>query len=166
MSRRLAAFILVTVLSASAAAAQGAADLVDGIVPPIAPETVTRDDKGHAVLRAVRITRPLTLDGRLDDEVYAAVPGIDGFLQQVPREGEPATEATEVWIFFDENNVYFSARCFDSQPDRIAGNELRRDNINIFSLNDTIVITLDTFRDRRNGYAFQTNPIGALRDQA
>ena len=118
------------------------------------------------MLRAVRIDRPLTLDGRLDEEAYAAVPGIGGFIQQVPREGEPATELTDVWIFFDDENIYFSARCFDSRPDRIAANELRRDNGNIFSLNDTIVITLDTFRDRRNGYAFQTNPIGALRDQA
>jgi len=91
MIRTLAAFVLVTVLSASAAAAQSAADLVDGLAPPIAPQTVTRDEKGHAVLRAVRIDRPIALDGRLDDEVYASVPAIDGFIQQVPREGQPAT---------------------------------------------------------------------------
>ena len=166
MLRTLASLVVVLVLSASAAAAQTDVDLVDGLVAPVAPDTVTRDEKGHAVLRAVRIDRPLALDGRLDDEVYGAVTPIGGFIQQVPREGEPATEPTEVWIFFDDDNVYFSARCFDSQPERIAANELRRDNGNIFSLNDTIVITLDTFRDRRNGYAFQTNPIGALRDQA
>ena len=166
MIRCLAGFVLFTVLSASAAAAQSAADLADGLAPPIAPETVTRDDKGRAVLRAVRIDRPLTLDGRLDEEVYGSVPGIGGFIQQVPRENEPATELTDIWILFDDDNIYFSARCFDSQPDRINGNELRRDNQNIFSLNDTIVMTLDTFLDQRNGYAFQTNPIGALRDQA
>ena len=166
MTRALALFVVVIALSGSAAVAQTGVDLVDGIAPPIAPDTVTRDEKGRAVLRAVRIDRPLALDGRLDDEVYARVPAIGGFIQQVPREGEPATEPTEVWIFFDDDNVYFSARCFDSQPDRIAANELRRDNQNIFGLNDTMVITLDTFRDRRNGYAFQTNPIGALRDQA
>ncbi len=166
MIRPLALFGLVTVLSACAAHAQGAADLVDGLAPPIAPATVTRDEKGRAILRAVRIDRPLALDGRLDDAVYAEVPGIGGFIQQVPRQGEPATEPTEAWILFDDTNVYFSARAYDSQPDRIAGNELRRDNQNIFSFNDTIVITLDTFRDRRNGFSFQTNPIGALRDQA
>ncbi len=165
MIRTLALFLLAIVLSAPASA-QSTLDLVDGMVPPVAPATLTRDEKGHAVLRAVRLDRPLELDGRLDDEIYAQVPGIGGFIQQVPREGEAATEPTDVWILFDDTNVYFAARAFDSHPERIAGNELRRDNQNIFSFNDTIVITLDTFRDRRSGFSFQTNPIGALRDQA
>jgi hypothetical protein len=165
MIRTLAILALATLLLASPVAAQNAGDL-DGIAMPVPPETVRRDDKGRAVLRAVRIDTPLRLNGRLDDEVYATVPGAGGFIQQVPREGQPATEATEVWIFYDDENIYFAARCFDSQPDRIAADELRRDNGNVFRLNDTIVMTLDTFHDLRNGYAFQTNPIGALRDQA
>ena len=40
----------------------------------------------------------------LDDDLYAAVPGIGGFLQQVHHEGKPATEATEAWILFDDTN--------------------------------------------------------------
>ena len=45
-----------------------------GPAAPVAPETVTRDDRGRATVRAVRITQPLRLDGRLDDEVYDAGP--------------------------------------------------------------------------------------------
>ena len=137
-----------------------------GPPPPVAPETVSRDESGHATVRAVRIDQPLRLDGRLDEEVYALVPPVDGFIQQLPVEGVPATEATEVWILFDDDNVYIAARCYDSRPQRIVANELRRDNGNILSLNDSFSITLDTFLDRRNAFFFQTNPIGALRDQA
>ena len=127
---------------------------------------MTRDARGRATVRAVRISSPLRLDGRLDESVYAEVRPIDGFIQQLPVEGVPATEPTDVWILFDNENLYIALRCYDSQPDRIVANELRRDNNNIFSVNDTISITLDTFFDQRNAFFFQTNPIGGLRDQA
>jgi hypothetical protein len=134
--------------------------------PPVAPDTVTRDDNGRATVRAVRIDQPLRLDGRLDDEVYGAVPPIGGFIQQLPVEGGPAVERTEIWILFDDANLYIAAHCYDSEPDRIVANELRRDNQNIFSVNDNISVTVDTFFDQRNAVFFQTNPIGGLRDQA
>ena len=145
--------------AAAPAAAQSAGAPQDAVPPPpVAPDTITRDDSGRATVRAVRIDQPLRFDGRLDDEVYVAVPPIDGFIQQVPVEGVPATEPTEVWVFFDEDNLYIAARCYDSQPDRIAANELRRDNGNILSVNDTFSVTLDTFFDQRNAFFFQTNP--------
>ena len=87
MTRALALFVVVIALSGSAAVAQTGVDLVDGIAPPIAPDTVTRDEKVRAVLRAVRIDRPLALDGRLDDEVYGRVQAIGGFIQHATRSG-------------------------------------------------------------------------------
>jgi hypothetical protein len=91
---------------------------------------------------------------------------IGDFVQQVPKEGAPASEPTEAWIFFDDENLYFSARCSDSQPERIVANELRHDSTNIFNGGDSITLVLDTFYDHRNGFLFQTNPLGALREQA
>jgi hypothetical protein len=165
LTLRLVLFLL---FFAGPAAAQNNGSPADNGPPPapVAPATISRDERGRATVRAVRLTQPLRLDGRLDEAVYASVPPIDGFIQQVPVEGVPATEPTEVWIFFDEHTLYISARCFDSQPDRMAANELRRDNNNILSVNDNFSVTLDTFYDQRNAVFFQTNPIGALRDQA
>ena len=85
------------------------------------------------------------------------------FIQQEPNDGEPATEQTDAWVLFDRENVYIAARCWDSHPERMVANEMRRDNSNIFR-NENFTVVLDTFYDRRNGYAFQTNPLGALRD--
>jgi hypothetical protein len=117
-------------------------------------------------VRAVRLTTPLRIDGRLDEEVYGTVAPIDGFVQQLPIEGVPATEPTDLWVLFDENNLYIAARCHDSQADRITANELRRDNNGVWQYNDNFTVSLDTFHDRRNGFFFQTNPIGAVRDQS
>ena len=160
-------FVLLLLLAAAAAAQNTGSPADDGPPPaPVAPATVSRNERGRATVRAVRLTEPLRFDGRLDEDVYTSVPPIDGFIQQLPVEGVPATEPTEVWIFFDEDTLYIAARCFDSQPDRMAANELRRDNNNIFMVNDNISVALDTFHDQRTAVFFQTNPIGALRDQA
>ena len=40
---------------------------------------------------------------------------------------------------------------------------MRRDSSNILG-NENVTFVIDTFHDRRNGYMFQTNPLGALRD--
>lgn len=136
---------------------------IDGPLPPAPPDVASRDSEGRVTLRAVRLDEPLVVDGKLEERHYTRVPAIDGFVQQEPNEGEPATEATEVWLAYDDKNVYISARLWDSQPDKIIANELRRDNRNIFN-NDNFAVIFDTFYDRRNGFLFHTNPLGALYD--
>ena len=136
---------------------------IEGPDPPIAPAVITRDAAGRATMRAVRIDQPLRTDGRLDEAVYLNVQPAGGFIQQEPREGEPATEETHMWVFFDETNLYISARCFDSHPERGVVNEMRRDGV-LVAQNESFSITFDTFYDRRNGFYFSTNPAGAVRD--
>jgi hypothetical protein len=41
----------------------------DGPPPPVPPAVITHDASGRATIRAVRLTAPLRVDGRLDDEV-------------------------------------------------------------------------------------------------
>jgi len=137
---------------------------IDGPPAPVAPEVVSRDAEGHVTVRAVRLAEPLVLDGLLQDPIYSQVRAISDFTQQEPREGEPATERTEIWIFFDDTTLYVAVRCLDSEPDRIIANEMRRDSNNIFQ-NDNVQLVIDTFYDRRSGVLFQTNALGALSDQ-
>ncbi len=135
----------------------------NGGPPPMASEVMSRDDRGQVTIRATRVPEPIVLDGLLEEGIYRTVASIESFVQQVPREGEPASDRTEVWVFFDDTNVYFSARCWDEQPDQIVANELRRDNIGIY-FNDNFAVALDTFHDRRNAYLFQTNALGGIGD--
>jgi hypothetical protein len=153
-------------ISASPASAQSSLSSIDGPPPPLAPEVVSRDDAGRATVRAIALSEPLHLDGKLDENVYYTVPAISDFLQQVPREGAPATERTESWVMFDRETLYIAARCWDTaSPERWVANELRRDT-NQLRQNDTFGVILDTFYDRRNGFLFYTNPLGARADQA
>src|SRR5438067_5807421 len=142
MMRKIAfAVLAIGLLGAAAARAQD-------------PEPVT--------VRAVRLTQPLVFDGRLDDAAYQAIAPAPAFRQQEPRVGELATEQTEMWVFFDDDNVYVSARMHDSEPDRMVADEMRRD-ASLYQ-NEHFAVVLDTFHDRRTGFFFQTNPLGALRD--
>ena len=124
---------------------------------------MARDVDGRVTVRAVHIDQPLRIDGVLDDDVYKSVQPLQDFIQQEPHHGEPATEATLVWVLFDRDHLYVSARCRDSQPDRIVANDMRRDGRNM-TQNDNLAVVLDTFYDRRNGYEFLVNAIGGMMD--
>ncbi|MDA1092577.1 MAG: DUF5916 domain-containing protein [Acidobacteria bacterium] len=136
-----------------------------GPPPPIPPAVIARDELGRVTLRAIRIDTPLQLDGQLDEAVYQEVPPLGDFIQQEPDEGAPATDRTEVWMTFDGENLYISARCWSTQPDRLVANEMKRDSFGMFG-NESFAVVLDTFYDRRNGLSFLTNPLGGLFDQS
>jgi hypothetical protein len=156
-SLRTARIAFLFVLSLASTAATSAAQTAAG------PAIVSRTAADQVTVRTVRLEKRLRIDGRLDEAVYATVEAISDFIQQEPDEGAPATEKTEAWILFDDANLYIAARCWDSHPDRAVANELRRDNGNILG-NENFTFVIDTLHDRRNGYLFQTNPLGALRD--
>jgi hypothetical protein len=82
----------------------------------------------------------------------------------VPKAGAPSSERTDVWVMFDTTNMYVACRCWDSAPpERWVANELRRDTNQLLQ-NDTFGVMFDTFYDRRSGFMFYTNPLGAIAD--
>ena len=131
--------------------------------PPSLSEMVTRDAQGHAVLRTTRLPSAVTLDGRLDEPFYQTVPAASGFLQQEPTEGGPASDKTDVWVFFDDKNIYVSARLWETHPDRRVTSDMRRDASNLYN-NDHIAVMFDTFDDRRNAFGFSSNAQGGMFD--
>jgi hypothetical protein len=142
----------------------GTSVVIDGSPPPVAPETMTRDAANRPTIRAIKLSEPLRVDGQLDEAVYREEQPFGGFIQVVPKPGAPASELTDVWVTYDSTNIYVSARCWDSAPpEQWVANELRRDT-NQLRQNDHIGVMFDTFYDRRSGFMFYTNPLGALAD--
>ena len=125
---------------------------------------MVRTDQGRVTVRAVRLTEPLNVDGVLDEAAYQTPP-ITGFIQNLPLEGEPSSERTEAWVFYDDDNIYLVCRCWDSAPpEEWIANEMRRDAQGVRD-NDFFGALFDTFHDRRNGFNFYTNPLAARADQ-
>ncbi len=107
-----------------------------------------------------KLSEPLIIDGLLTESVYQKPP-ITDFTQKDPNEGAPITEKTEVWVSYDQDNIYFSGRFFDSKPDSIDITLMRRDNI---VESDWFFVSLDTYNDDRNGYFFAVNAGGSIAD--
>lgn len=111
-------------------------------------------------VNAYRIETPLKLDGKLDEELYSKTP-IEGFTQKNPNEGDAASELTHVWVAYDNEHIYFSAKMFDSQPEFIDKMLVRKDN---FSNSDWFIVGVDPFLDKRTGFMFAVNAGGSIAD--
>ena len=106
----------------------------------------------------------MRIDGRLSEQVYASVVPIGHFIQSVPDVHQPVSQRTEAWILYDADNIYVSAKCWDSAPEsQWVANEMRRDG-NQIRQNDNFGVLFDTFHDRRNGTMFYTNALGGMMD--
>jgi hypothetical protein len=104
---------------------------------------------------------PPNLDGVLDDAAWELASPIDHFLQRDPDEGQPATERTAVRILYDDDALYVGIQAFDQEPAKIVGLLTRRDE---WSQSDWLMVSLDSFGDRRTAFEFQVNPAGVERD--
>lgn len=104
----------------------------------------------------------IELDGRLDETAWRRAAPATDFLQSDPVNGAAATERTEVRVLFDRHHVYLGVICFDSEPHRLLGNQMQRDQP--FSGDDRFMWSIDTYLDGRSGYFFEINPSGAMGD--
>lgn len=134
-----------------------------GTVPLTTPIQAQRTHNNIRAVEALRVDDSPKIDGNLNEEIWAVtVPVTTGFRQKEPREGEPASEKTEVRVIYNDESIYFGVVCFDSEPSRVIATELRRDND--LSSDDSFWIILDTFHDHRNSFLFKTNPLGTKFD--
>ncbi|HKG91205.1 MAG TPA: DUF5916 domain-containing protein [Gemmatimonadaceae bacterium] len=119
--------------------------------------------RAPSVASAVRARRAPVLDGREDDEAWAAARVVDGFREFDPVEdGEPgAGFRTVAKVAYDDRNLYVLVRAFDPRPDSILALLSRRD---VRTASDWIKVVIDSYHDRRTGFEFMVNPAGVKRD--
>src|SRR5262245_57383721 len=83
--------------------------------------------RAERTLPAVRATGAIKVDGALDEPDWVRAPVAHGFIQSDPREGEPASEETDVRVLYDANNIYFGVFAHDREPQNILTSELAKD---------------------------------------
>ncbi|MEO8450727.1 MAG: DUF5916 domain-containing protein [Gemmatimonadota bacterium] len=126
-------------------------------------DSVRKASPDRLIVEATATTEPVHLDGVLDEPVWHRARAVSGFVQSEPKEGQPATEPTEVWVAYDQRNLYVAAYLHDREPGRLVINDIKKDFLE--SDQDDFEVLLDTFGDRRNGYVFSTNVEGAKADK-
>jgi hypothetical protein len=112
-------------------------------------------------LQAVRFAVPPVIDGMVDEDIWETASPVTNFIQREPDFGAPFSEKTEVFIGYDEHQIYMGFRCY-ADKDEITAKEFARD-ISL-KYDDRIQVILDTYLDRRNAYWFQIGPRGSIGD--
>jgi hypothetical protein len=135
-------------------------------------QSVSAQQPPTAEVQALRLTpaqaETVEIDGVPAEAFWAEADVITDLRQQEPDEGAPATEATEIRIAIDGENIYVAVTAFDREPDRVVSRILARDQVMEyhrdwleFAGDDAVAILFDTFHDSRNAFVFATNPNGA-----
>jgi hypothetical protein len=94
-------------------------------------------------------------------EIRGMMSFVTGFVQRVPDDGAPASQRTEVYVAYDDRNLYAIFLAFDDEPELVRANLSPRENVED---DDTVGLLIDTFNDQRTGYAFRSTPLGVQWD--
>jgi hypothetical protein len=108
-----------------------------------------------------RINGEFRLDGIVDDECWNNIEPLH-MVVQTPVFGAEPSEKSEVFICYDNDNLYVGARFFDSDPGKMLIASKKRDEMEVAS--ETMMILIDTFNDKENGLGFATTPSGLRSD--
>jgi hypothetical protein len=109
-----------------------------------------------------KLSRSPKIDGILDNPLWEKEAlKIENFFQLSPKEMGIPSEKTTVYIAYDEKNIYFAFRCYDSDPEKIRASITNRDKC---IEDDWIAIFLDTFNEKRRAFSFIINPLGIQMD--
>src|SRR5690349_22308921 len=107
-----------------------------------------------------RLDAQLVLDGRLDEPVWNQAARLTGFSMYAPVDGRPASDSTEVLVWYSAKGIHFGIRAF-AEPGSVRASLGDRDKS--YS-DDYIGIFLATLGERRQATVFAVNPLGVQGD--
>jgi hypothetical protein len=119
------------------------------------------DKTVRPTLNIVKIDETLEINGKLDNPLWLLADPIELRYEITPGDNTPAKEKTVMRALYDDKNLYFGFKCYDSEPSEIRANYSERDKI--FS-DDYVIINIDTYGDFQKAYEFGVNPYGIQGD--
>ncbi len=124
-------------------------------------DAVEVDEKTQQVVPD-RISAEVTIDGRLTEPVWALAPISRQWTTFNPVYGEKLDFPTDIWLAYDQGNLYFAFRCYDpNRPDKIKTSLAKRDS---GGSDDWIGVAIDGLNNRQSTFEFYVNPSGVQLD--
>jgi hypothetical protein len=102
------------------------------------------------------------IDGRLDDAAWTQGEWAGNYLQNLPTEGAPPSQPTELKILWDERHVYVAIRAYDD-PAKVHRYPGRRDDFDNYA-GDIVGVCFDSYNDKRTGFEFDLTAGGSKID--
>lgn len=102
----------------------------------------------------------IKIDGDLNEESWQNAATATDFTMNFPNVGAKASHKTEVYLIYSDDAIYFGAKVYDDK-DSISYFLSQRDN---FGNADYIGLTIDTYGNYLNAFAFYVTPSGVELD--
>ncbi|WP_291104538.1 MULTISPECIES: DUF5916 domain-containing protein [unclassified Flavobacterium] len=114
-------------------------------------------------LRAKSTTENITIDGKINEEIWKTAPVASDFIMFEPDNGKPISNGkrTEVKILYDNNAIYVAALLYDDEPDKISREVTNRD---VFGVSDNFSVSINGFNDGQQDFRFFVSSAGVQMD--
>jgi hypothetical protein len=110
-------------------------------------------------LQAKSITENITVDGKINEEIWKSAPIATDFVMYQPDNGKPIADnkKTEVKVLYDNDAIYVSALLYDNEPSKIAKEITKRD---VDGNSDSFGVFINGNNDGQQDYQFFVSASG------
>jgi hypothetical protein len=104
-------------------------------------------------LKTTFITDNITIDGKIDEEIWKSAPIANDFIMFQPDNGKaiPENKRTEVKVLYDNDAIYIAALMYDNEPTKILREITKRDD---FGTSDFFGIFINGYNDGQQNFQF------------
>ena len=134
--------------------------IIVGLLLSVSGQIVTAQES-YQIVDAAKQSANIKLDGRVTETAWQSIATLPLTMHWPTFQGE-LTEETEIRIFYDDEYIYVSAICYDSEPDKIQEISYQRDSVSEQA--DAIALILDPYDDNENVVVFSVTATGARAD--
>ena len=114
-------------------------------------------------LQSISVTENITVDGKLDEEIWKTAPVGSDFVMFAPDNGKPVDESkkTNVQVVYNDDGVYIAATMYDDDPSKILKEVTQRD---IFGTSEHFGVFINGFNDGQQDFRFFVSSSGVQMD--
>ncbi len=112
------------------------------------------------ILNGTKIHSSPKIDGILKEDVWENAVVADNFIQYEPNLGQQSGNQTQAIVLYNSENIYIAFRLWDTKPPTA---QLTKRDADLFD-DDSVILLLDTYRDKRSAYYFMTNALSTQSD--
>jgi hypothetical protein len=115
------------------------------------------------VLHTESITENITIDGKINEQIWKTASVATDFVMYEPDNGKPISpdKKTDVKILYDNNAIYIVALLYDNEPGKIKTEITKRD---VFGVSDVFSVYINGFNDGQQDFRFYVSSAGVQMD--
>ena len=114
-------------------------------------------------LHAKSIVDKITIDGKINEEIWKTAQVASDFIMFEPDNGKPISQGkrTEVKVLYDNSALYISALLYDDEPTKISKEVTNRD---VFGIADNFSVSINGYNDGQQDFRFYVSAAGVQMD--